>query len=495
MSELNKQQENELSKAYLEGSKRFQELGDNRYDNPYQPSTDKESFLDFSRGWQDTKNLENGEKPLSALTDSEIGQQKNEANVKSVMHHEQKATNEPIRETLESTGFIKPSKEEVELEKKTNALQKESLKRSKESDQERENRFNNSHGTVVTKKFDAEVDNAVKKRNNLSNEDQNSVESQEVTDEINLKAIPKNINNDYNEINNKYFLKNDPDTLAFVDKGHKIQAKLSNVSIAKSLVSIAEERNWTELKVTGTKEFKHHVWLEASQRGITVKGYKPSEADLAELKQKTANKFNEIANEETNIKDSNLIDDDKFSGKLVDHGKAPYQNKPDNNTSYFAIIKKDNGQKNTAWGVDIERAIKENEIKLGDTIQLENKGREAVTITQKVRDEKGNITGRKTIETHRNTWDIKANAIKDKSQEPEDIVKEHPDLVNEVAAIKIAEKFSQTKFSNETDRDRFVTEVRNNLAVDLEKGQQNIDVKRNEQQVVEQEKEEESHEL
>ena len=128
-------------------------------------------------------------------------------------------------------------------------------------------------------------------------------------------------------------------------------------------------------------------------------------------------------------------------------------------------------------------------------IQLENKGRKAVTITQKIRDKKGNVTGSKTIETHRNTWDIKANAIKDKSQEPEDIVKEHPDLVNEVAAIKIAEKFSQDKFSNETDRDRFVTEVRNNLSIDLEKGQQNIDVKLNEQQVVEQEKEEESHEL
>ena len=64
------------------------------------------------------ENEVNGEKPLSALTDSEISQQKNEANAKSVMHHEQKATNEPIRETLESTGFIKPSKEEVELEKK-----------------------------------------------------------------------------------------------------------------------------------------------------------------------------------------------------------------------------------------------------------------------------------------------------------------------------------------------------------------------------------------
>ena len=349
----------------------------------------------------------------------------------------------------------------------------------------------------MTKKFDEEADNAVKKRNNLSNEDQNSVESQEVTvtDEINLKAIPKNINNDYNEINDKYFLKNDPDTLAFVDKGHKIQAKLSNVTIAKSLVSIAEERNWTELKVTGTKEFKHHVWLEASQRGITVKGYKPSESDLAELKQKTANKFNEIANDKTNTKDSNLIDDDNLSGKLVDHGKAPFQNKSTNNMSYFATLEKDNGQKNTLWGVDIERAIKENNVKPGDIIQLENKGRKAVTITQKIRDKKGNVTGSKTIETHRNTWDIKANAIKDKSQEPEDIVKEHPDLVNEVAAIKIAEKFSQDKFSNETDRDRFVTEVRNNLSIDLEKGQQNIDVKLNEQQVVEQEKEEESHEL
>ncbi|CAC9955455.1 hypothetical protein [uncultured Gammaproteobacteria bacterium] len=348
---------------------------------------------------------EDNKKPLGTLTDREIREQKNETNVDLINHHENKTLKMPLRDIIESTGFIQPSKEELQLEEKASSLQKENLKRTEKSEQESKSKIYASNETVVTKKFDEEVNNAV-------NEEQNSVESpSKIKDKKNINVVPKNIANEYNEINGKYFLKNAPDTLAFVDKGQKIQAKLSNIKIAKSLVSIAEERNWTELKVTGTKEFKHNVWLEASQRGVTVKGYKPSESDLAELNQKTANKLNEIANDETKIKDRKLSDSDKLSAKKI----AP----------------------------------------------------------------------------HSNTLGIKADLIKDKSQEPDDLVKDHPDLVNEVSAIKIAEKFSQDKFSSDVDRERFVNEVRNNIANNLEKGQQNIAVKINEQQ----KEQEESHEI
>lgn len=247
--------------------------------------------------------------------------------------------------------------------------------------------------TVVTEKFDKEVDNAVKKQNQSLAQDQNSVESSTHSNtEKNTNAIPTNIENSFNEISGKFYLKNSPETLAFIDKGQKIQAEVTTLSVTKSLVAIAEERNWTELKVTGNKEFKRSVWLEASQKGIDVKGYNPSEADLAELNNKTKNKDNEAT------KQSN-------------------------------------------------KDIKKSEV------------------------------------------------IKDKNQQLDDVVKKHPELINEIAAVKIAEKFSKENFNNDVDRERFVTEVRNSLAADIEKGQQNIEVKIIESKVAEKQQEkEESYE-
>jgi hypothetical protein len=52
--------------------------------------------------------------------------------------------------------------------------------------------------------------------------------------------------------------------------------------------------------------------------------------------------------------------------------------------------------------------------------------------------------------------------------------------VNEVVAIKIAEKFSQKQFSNPKDQARFVEQVRGNLAQKVENSEQtNITIKEN----------------
>jgi putative DNA primase/helicase len=295
-------------------------------------------------------------------------------------------------------------------------------------------------------------------------------------------AIPQSVTDTYNEHEGKFYLKNKPDTLAFIDKGTKLKAKLSNKKIAASMVDIAEERSWTEIKVNGTKEFRRSVWLEASTRGLTVQGFSPKAADLAELKQLTSSRdVNSIEPEHQNSQSKNATalktkeqetGENLYSGKLVEHGKAPYLNKKENNPSYYATVEKEDGKRNTAWGVDIQRAIKESDTEIGDKVELESKGKTPVTITKQIKDKEGNITGSKSIETHRNAWDIKAERIRDIEQKPEKIAKDHPDLVNEVVAIKIAEKFSQKQFSNPKDQARFVEQVRGNLAQKVENSEQ-----------------------
>ncbi len=67
-------------------------------------------------------------------------------------------------------------------------------------------------------------------------------------------------------------------------------------------------------------------------------------------------------------------------GILVDHGVAPYENKPDNRDSYFVTLETGDGKQNTIWGVDLERAMKKAAPEIGDRIGLEHKGSEPVVL-------------------------------------------------------------------------------------------------------------------
>jgi hypothetical protein len=71
---------------------------------------------------------------------------------------------------------------------------------------------------------------------------------------------------------------------------------------------------------------------------------------------------------------------DRNSGRLVEHGTAPYQHDPKNRDSYFVTLENDRGQKHTIWGVDLERAMKEAAPEIGDKIGLEHRGSETVRL-------------------------------------------------------------------------------------------------------------------
>ncbi len=67
-------------------------------------------------------------------------------------------------------------------------------------------------------------------------------------------------------------------------------------------------------------------------------------------------------------------------GVLVDHGEAPYENKPENKDSYFVTLETAEGKQNTIWGVDLERAIAKADAQIGDRIGLEHNGSETVRL-------------------------------------------------------------------------------------------------------------------
>ncbi len=85
---------------------------------------------------------------------------------------------------------------------------------------------------------------------------------------------------------------------------------------------------------------------------------------------------------------------DRHAGRLVEHGKAPYEHDPNNRDSYYVTLQTDAGSKHTVWGVDLERAMSEAAPKPGDRIGLEHIG------SQKVR-----LPDGQSVE--RNSWKVR----------------------------------------------------------------------------------------
>ena len=113
----------------------------------------------------------------------------------------------------------------------------------------------------------------------------NRVQSDEVftaTQDV-KPLVPKEIEQQYLRVGDKYYHPKNADVLAFEDKGNKLETRSNSEQIAESMVRIAEARGWDEIKVSGSETFRREVWLEAASRGMHVKGYEPSEQDKAHL--------------------------------------------------------------------------------------------------------------------------------------------------------------------------------------------------------------------
>ncbi|HBV8317953.1 TPA: hypothetical protein MD698_004366 [Escherichia coli] len=337
-------------------------------------------------------------------------------------------------------------------------------------------------------------------------------------------VVPDRVAKSYIEVEGKYYFQNRPDSLAFVDKGAKLQTKLSNSQVAGSMIDIAEARGWTEIQVKGTEDFRREAWLQATARGLTAHGYKPKEEDLARLKKVAGERnINEVEAREVadNVKTSPSAPSgttsknqseaptsktgttessstaqgrnegakveaeekvNKLAGKLVEHGVAPYEHKKENKDNYYVTLENADGKQSTTWGVDLQRAMAESEAQPGDHIELENLGRKAVTVEKDVKDETGKVVKKETINTFRNSWQVKADAIRDQERPAREIVKEHPDLVNEITAVKLAEKVSQSM--NADDKERFMSRVRDKLADKVASGEKGPELKIKEVQTV-----------
>jgi hypothetical protein len=82
----------------------------------------------------------------------------------------------------------------------------------------------------------------------------------------------------------EYRFRGDTTRVAFTESTFKLATDTNSPSVARSMVDVAEARNWRSLRVSGNEDFRRMVWLEASVRGVRTLGYEPNPGDLELLK-------------------------------------------------------------------------------------------------------------------------------------------------------------------------------------------------------------------
>jgi hypothetical protein len=93
----------------------------------------------------------------------------------------------------------------------------------------------------------------------------------------------------------EYRFRGDTTRVAFTESTFRLATDTNSPSVARSMVDVAEARNWRALCVSGNEDFRRMVWLEASVRGVKSIGYEPNPIDLEVLqKEREARLINRI---------------------------------------------------------------------------------------------------------------------------------------------------------------------------------------------------------
>lgn len=337
-----------------------------------------------------------------------------------------------------------------------------------------------------------------------------------------VRPVPQEIEDAYLRVGNKFHYVDKPKLQAFEDKGDKLETKSNSERIAADLVKIAHARGWEKIKVNGSAEFRQKVWLEASLQGMAVKGYTPTEADKALLeKRQRESPSNAILRDDpvrqhpapsTTLEKASQAQQTalqgqttrqgqassgaaaqttatqdnaapapvagaeragkgkELAGTLLEHGRANFNFDKDEKPNYYVKYRDSQGAEQIVWGVGLEKAMKESRAEIGQHVEMKNLGKEDVVVKANVRDAQGKVIGEKEITTHRNKWEVKADAFR--HQDPKEAVKEHPDLVNAYAVVRAAQLVAEQKFNSAEDRERFVGMARESLAKQIEQNRE-----------------------
>ena len=314
-------------------------------------------------------------------------------------------------------------------------------------------------------------------------------------------TVPASVRERFHQEGHRFYFPDGAE--AFRDHGRKLSTPSENTEVIASLIEIAQARGWSEITVSGTDAFRQGAWREARLAGLTVRGYRPSEAERASLHRALAREREEgraerVAHQAQVATPNGIAEpgdearrgapgsisarEGLILGKLIDHGRESFQFDPHQEISYFVRIETAQG-KRTIWGKDLKRALESSltSPKIGDEIGLQRTGADNVTVKHRVRDPEGNLLKETDLATHRNRWviekreffearEVAAQVLRDPKIEPKVAVKSHPQLAGTYLNLHAAEIASK-RFRDPEDQKKFVAIVRGALADAVARGE------------------------
>lgn len=171
--------------------------------------------------------------------------------------------------------------------------------------------------------------------------------------------------------------------LAFKTTNDRLVTRIAAAAVIRDMVSVAQHRQWEALHVRGSVEFRREAWLEASARGIEVKGYQPNELDRQALMDRRVAwdraqaRGNDVGARSTSDRSlqADKIDYDKgVSGRLMEVGFGPYRNRADAEPSTYVAIELLDGRRHQVWGAGVVNDVADSGARPGDRISLRRDG-------------------------------------------------------------------------------------------------------------------------
>jgi putative DNA primase/helicase len=291
--------------------------------------------------------------------------------------------------------------------------------------------------------------------------------------ESRTSRVPDSVHERFIQIGNNFYF---PDgAQAFTRSENRLTTRSENAIVIQSMVAIArEESEKGVVKVRGSDFFKKEAWFAESFVGLEVEGYSPTELERERLVRAVAARRGETPKDpESQVtKDKSVNTQELITGRLVDHGPAPYQHNPKETLSYFVRVETDKGDRDI-WGVDLERAFRQSLSNpgIGDQIGIRALGKEAVTVH----------SGGREIDTHRNQWSVErkefldqrrdmAAVFRDSSISESEGIKRHSALEGSYRTLEMGETHAQEQYTRTTHRAQFVEHLREYLARGIEFG-------------------------